>query len=266
MLAKHLLALALAVASIAGARAADQPLQQKLLHAVIQNETAEVEALLKQGADPNALAAFDSADAWVLQGVISDPTPPPLVVAASFGCIDDSLAVRLLISAGAKVNVADSTGRTPLMAASQLGWDPSVQLLLEKGADVNAVDRAGRTPLMYAMGNRGAGVAAKLLTQGAKVNAQDTAGQTALMIAIRMARHDPIRLYGSPDRPLEAWDRYVGLIQLLLDQGADPTLRDKDGHMALDSLIEALRTPPPGAASTADAVRALTVARSLLRP
>jgi hypothetical protein len=53
------------------------------------------------------------------------------------------------------------------------------------------------------------------------------------MYAVERAVHDPIRLYGQPDRPDEARARYLELIRFLLDHGADPALKDKAGITAL---------------------------------
>lgn len=49
------------------------------------------------------------------------------------------------------VNAPDgSDGKTPLMVASQKGFEELCETLLQKGADLNAQDKDGKTPLMYA--------------------------------------------------------------------------------------------------------------------
>jgi ankyrin repeat protein len=105
--------------------------------------------------------------------------------------------------------------------------------LMKRGADVNAKDCDGVTVLMHAMGNRNLSAVAMLLEKGAKVNARDSQGRTPLMYAVERAVHDPIRLYGQPDRSEEAKARYLELIRYLLDKGADPALKDKNGATAL---------------------------------
>lgn len=49
-------------------------------------------------------------------------------------------SVRLLIEAGADVNLANSSGNTPLSVASRNGHVPVVKLLLEAGAVVDTLD------------------------------------------------------------------------------------------------------------------------------
>jgi ankyrin repeat protein len=59
----------------------------------------------------------------------------------------DLPAVQAALAAGADVNRADDTARTPLMLAAGLGRTDLVQLLLDNKADVNARDAEGRTAL-----------------------------------------------------------------------------------------------------------------------
>ena len=53
---------------------------------------------------------------------------------------------------GAKVNIAENLGETPLHIAAKYGACKTVRLLLANGAKVNAKDRDGKTPLIG--GNR----------------------------------------------------------------------------------------------------------------
>ena len=219
-------------------------LQQRLIHAVVQNQVETVKTLLEQGGDPNARVEPGKEDAWIRQGRTSDdPAPPLIVLACRFGS-PESKVIALLIEKGANVNIADRNGVTPLMAASELDWDPSIALLLEGGAKVNASDRDGKTALMYAMGNRGLGVAAKLLSKGADINASDKAGRTPLMYALTQAVSDPIRLYGDDPakKENEAKERYLGLIAFLIAQKADVNAKDAAGNTPL-KLASAQRQP-----------------------
>ena len=58
--------------------------------------------------------------------------------------------VRLLLDRGARANVANNEGWTPLMEAAARGGAGVVALLIEKEADVNAKNKAGRTALQLA--------------------------------------------------------------------------------------------------------------------
>jgi ankyrin repeat protein len=59
--------------------------------------------------------------------------------------------VRYLLSHGARVNVANKYGDTPLMVAIiRRRGEGVVKLLLDHGADVNSRDENGYTPLMMA--------------------------------------------------------------------------------------------------------------------
>ena len=122
---------------------------------------------------------------------------------------------------GADPNVRDTTGKTALVYAAARGFDDVVRRLLDAGVDVNAHAGNELTPLMWAAGHdEGVGAAAVdrvvdvLLTHGAALDATDNRGRTALMIAAALGD-------GST-------------VALLLQRGADRTLKDKDGKTALD--------------------------------
>jgi ankyrin repeat protein len=212
-------------------RTTADPKYQDLAHAVMQDQVAAVRALLDRGLDPNARVLLAKEDLWIGQNG-EDPAPPLLSLAARFGSPGSEI-VRLLLDRGARPDARDRNGQTPLMKAAELGWMPSMEPLMKRGADVNAKDREGVTVLMHAMGNRNLNAVAALIDKGAKVNARDHHGRTPLMVAVERAVHDPVRLYGQPDRPDESKARYLELIRFLLDRGADPTLKDKTGATAV---------------------------------
>lgn len=94
----------------------------------------------------------------------------------------DNIAVlRFLLENDANPNLVEkSTGRTALIAASELGNGNMVRLLLERKADVNHQDRQGEAPLMKAARTGSADVVKTLIHAGADVNATDYAGHSAL--------------------------------------------------------------------------------------
>ena len=86
--------------------------------------------------------------------------PGTLVGLQSIGDFGKLSIVKLLIEAGADIDVKDTLGRTALMHASgavesehhqsTLRTPHMARLLIELGADVNLKDNEGRTALMFA--------------------------------------------------------------------------------------------------------------------
>jgi ankyrin repeat protein len=59
--------------------------------------------------------------------------------------------MKLLIAAGADVNMSERDGRTPLMRAVETGYKIGVEILLEaKGVDIKVPDVNGETALSLA--------------------------------------------------------------------------------------------------------------------
>jgi ankyrin repeat protein len=85
----------------------------------------------------------------------------------------DTALLKVLLDAGAQVDLALSQGETPLMLASRTSSVDAVRLLIERGAKVNVVEQwQGQTPLMYAAANDRGEVAAALIAAGADANAR----------------------------------------------------------------------------------------------
>lgn len=106
------------------------------------------------------------------------------------------------------INAKDTNGNTALIFAVREGHHQTVSWLLEKGANVDLARNGednwqGWTALMFATERGHDKIMADLLGHGAAVNAQDVAGTTPLMLA-------------ACQRP--------GLVEFLLEQGADPNL------------------------------------------
>lgn len=59
--------------------------------------------------------------------------------------------VKLLLDAGADIDIRDGWGNTPLTKACEKGYIDAVKLLIEYGADVNYADKKGKKPLYYAI-------------------------------------------------------------------------------------------------------------------
>ena len=129
---------------------------------------ARAKWLLDRGASPNgagdgwhgpAEAALSEGDEPFLRLLVErglkilpveqiPNVPVPLLVrAGAYGC---AWAVPLLLSCGARVDEADGSGHTPLMAASMTGNTPMVIDLLAKGARVDLETSEGLTALALA--------------------------------------------------------------------------------------------------------------------
>ncbi|CAO2581926.1 Serine/threonine-protein phosphatase 6 regulatory ankyrin repeat subunit C, partial [Lemmus lemmus] len=135
----------------------------------------------------------------------------PLHLAVLFGFSD---CCRKLLSSGFDINTPDSLGRTCLHAAASGGNVECLNLLLSSGADLRRRDKFGRTPLHYAAANGSYQCAVTLVTAGAGVNEADCKGCSPLHYAA-------------------ASDTYRSCLEFLLDNGADPSLRDRQGYTAV---------------------------------
>lgn len=103
-----------------------------------------------------------------------------------------------------------------------------VQELIKAGADVNAVDESGRPALLVAADESGnPAVVRALVAAGARVNAKNNEGDTALIAAVR--EYLPVR-----DEFIQnALHRNMEVVRVLLDAGADPRRRGRDGQSAI---------------------------------
>ena len=74
------------------------------------------------------------------------------------------MVAKMLLEAGAKVNVAQQSGATPLHSAAQNGNIELLIVLLEAGAEVNARMEGGKTPANLAA-EKGFSDIAKILSE-----------------------------------------------------------------------------------------------------
>jgi hypothetical protein len=105
----------------------------------------------------------------------------PLMAAVQSRKPDKQEAIRFLIDNGADVNARDQLQGTALLrAAGSFGDLNSVQVLLSAGAKVNVQDKNGMTPLMWAARWGDAQRVEALVKAGAEVAVRDNKGKSAL--------------------------------------------------------------------------------------
>lgn len=241
---------------------------QKLRDAASAGDLQEVTRLLGKGADPNelepetgntalVLAAYRNHEpivATLLQQGRADPNLQarsgysPLFSAASQG--DAALGcVRLLLAAGARPDLAPSTGETagvtPLYVASTRGAIRVMQALVEAGASTEVVTDAGMT-LLHAAGYGGnRSTVEQLLAWGSAVDAPNAVGVTPLIYASIAGNVEVVTALLDAGARIEATDAEgrtalmaaalndkAFVVQLLLSRGAnpDPHTIDDDGE------------------------------------
>ena len=162
---------------------------EELFRAIGRDDIGTIETLLLRGISPN---------------VVDPSLGPALVHAAREGSV---AAVRaLLISPATEIDARNAEGETALMVAAGSGNLELVKLLVARKAQVN---RAGWTPLHYAAGNGHQTVVEYLLEHNAYIDAASENGTTPLMLAARQMK--------------------ITVARLLVNEGADPTLRNQAG-------------------------------------
>ncbi len=162
--------------------------------AIKRDSASTVRALLARGFDPNTV---DPNGVPGLILAVREPSPRTLEV--------------LLASPQLKVEVRNPLDESPLMLAALQGDLALVRKLIALDADVN---KPGWAPLHYAATHGHLDVMRLLLEHHAYIDAESPNGSTPLMMAAG---------YGTPEA-----------VQLLLDAGADPLLKNQLGLTAID--------------------------------
>ena len=157
-----------------------------------------------------------------------DDSIPALALACSLGNVE---AVRLLVKAGADVNIAGSDGKTLLRyTCEKEEHKPELleilDILIENGADINESDNMGCTPLYYACLADDTKMVYRLIHEGCSVNIKTVEGDSPMKVACRNAEYwffwKGRDTHGAccPVDPNEFAP--VQIIKLLLQNGSDP--------------------------------------------
>ncbi|XP_045538000.1 transient receptor potential channel pyrexia isoform X1 [Papilio machaon] len=206
-----------------------------LHYAVLSDAPEVVDALLAAGACPDTPQVFTETPLHVAASLGSDSCMkllldagadvraalgPGRTTALHLAAVDGHAeCARLLLDHGAYIDCPNSRGQTSLHLAALAQSIEVVELLVGRRADVKARDIDGRTPLHGSIvrGARACDVARLLLSVGADPNAPDNFGYTPLHIA--------------------ALNEFSACVLLLLDYGADVTLRTNGGVSALSFIV-----------------------------
>lgn len=163
--------------------------------------------LLNSGCDPNL--------------TLPDTSTTALHLAAEGGC---SECISLLLHKGAKADVRNNKGQTALHLAAHAHSVECVEMLLSKGiCNPNSDDNDKRTPLHSAVGRalNSCEITELLIKYGAWVNCRDIFGYTPLHVA--------------------ALNENTQCVQILINSGADVSVKTKGGNSALGIIVR--KTP-----------------------
>ncbi len=148
-----------------------------------------------------------------------------LRVAASEG---NSAAVGALIESRLDVNGDPDESMTPLQASARAGRTDVVRVLIANGADLDRQGSGGLdTPLLESLLYHRDEIAQRLIEAGADVNQRGYQGATPLLYALGCL--DDLTYERSVPPKVN-----LPLIRLLLEKGADPSVRPAFDQTALD--------------------------------
>ena len=199
--------------------------QTALMWAAAQRQPALVKLLIEHGAEVDARSAVND---WPRQ-----VTGEPRRMYRPFG------------------------GLTPLLFAARQGCVECTRLLVEAGADIDLPDPKNVTPLFLAIDNFNFDVAKLLIEAGANPNKWDWLGRAPLYSAVDVTT---LPRGGRPDRPSVDETSSLEIIALLLEAGANPNVqlkmhpiwRNIGDDRGCDSMLTIGATPLLRAAKTFD--------------
>ena len=167
---------------------------QDFFAAIEADRAEDIQALLHRGFDPNT---------------VNEKGVPALILAAQKKSLH--VVSVLLKDKKTNLNITTQESENILMLAAIQNQIELAKLLIQQGAEVN---KPGWTPLHYAASKGHIEMMRLLIENSAYLDAESPNGTTPLMMAA---------YYGTPPS-----------VKLLLEEGADPLLKNKLGLSALD--------------------------------
>lgn len=150
------------------------------------------------------------------------------------------------------VNTLNAQQENLLLIATRTNNLPMVKLLVEKGGDPNLQDRIKDNAFLYTGVSGNAALAKLFIENGARFDLYNRYNGTALIPAAERGHVELVKLLSStPNFPINhvnrlGWTalmeavllgdgskRYVEIVQILLNAGADKTITDSNGVSAL---------------------------------
>lgn len=147
--------------------------------AIVMKQPATARLLLQKGANPNVPLVPGDTSLTLLHYQVDK---------------GETEMVKLLVDAGANLEVRDRYGSTPLNLAAKKGATDIAKILLEAGAIVDSRDDKKRTPLHWAAFQGQEETVALLISKGADVEALAGDGKTPMKAAKRKRQKGVIRL------------------------------------------------------------------------
>lgn len=194
---------------------------------LLHQHKADIHVRTDKGTSPLMIACYNghlAAVNWLLkQGCQSDMKHSndlgftALHYAAKNG---HSAIARVLLDHKADIDYRDKEGKTPLTVAVINGELSVASSLVEQGAQVDVADCNGMTALHHASAGASSRCIQFLLKEGANLNALDKNGNSVLHSAVSMVKKD--------------LPEVREVIELLLQKGINPKMRNKNNETVLD--------------------------------
>jgi len=224
--------------------------QTALMWAAAEGHPAVIKLLLEHGADHKVRSLDrDTSAPKLAAGTPVAPIPRGGLTALLFAARQGQTgSVKALLDAGVDINQTDSDGNGALVLALLNTHYDLAQYLIDAGTDPNAAAKDGRTPLYTAVEMHDADwsplparkvsdklapldIIGSLLAKGANTNAQLTDASPIKKVA--QDGGDRTLSTGATSFMRAARSADVPLMRLLLENKADPKLKNKDGLTAL---------------------------------